>query len=65
MKISKTTVLKAELQLAVTKAEKIESIFEWVHPRIRSKTSDVFGSKKASNSLLLQMYCQENEVLFI
>jgi hypothetical protein len=65
MKTSKTTPLKLDFKLNGKKRENAESINELVHPRIRAKKTISFGSKKASNSLLLQMYSQENEILFI
>ncbi len=65
MKTSKTTALKSDFKFSAKKREKLEPIEELVHPRIQAKTSSFFGSKKASNSLLVQMYSQENEVLFI
>lgn len=38
---------------------------ELVSPRFEIKSSDSFKPKKASNSLLVQMYSRENEILFI
>ncbi|SDW98414.1 hypothetical protein [Flavobacterium degerlachei] len=38
---------------------------ELVSPRFEVKLSPSFKSKKASNPLLIQMYSQENEILFI
>ncbi|WP_016990469.1 hypothetical protein [Flavobacterium sp. ACAM 123] len=65
MKISKITSLKSDFKFKAKKREKGDSTDELVHPRIQAKKANAFGSKKASNSLLLQMYSQENEVLFI
>jgi hypothetical protein len=36
-----------------------------IYPQILVNTAAISGSKKASNSLMLQMYSRENEVLFI
>ncbi|MFQ3174528.1 MAG: hypothetical protein ACI87N_003318 [Flavobacteriales bacterium] len=38
---------------------------ELVNSRFELKSSTTFRPKKASNSLLFQMYSQENEILFI
>jgi len=38
---------------------------ELVNPRFELKSSDSFKPKKPSNSLLVQMYSRENEILFI
>jgi hypothetical protein len=65
MKILKTTSLKSDFKFRVKKEVKRDVIEDLVHPRIQTKSSNSFGSKKASNSLVVQMYSQENEVLFI
>ncbi|CAM2835056.1 hypothetical protein [Flavobacterium frigoris] len=65
MKTSKTTSGNSDFKFSGQKGEKGEPINKLVHPRIKAKTTNSFGAKNASNSLLLQMYCQENEVLFI
>jgi hypothetical protein len=65
MKTSKTTSLKSGFKFKSKKGEKRDSIDELVHPRIQAKGSNSFVSQKASNSLMVQMYSQENEVLFI
>ena len=62
MKISKTKSSKSEFKGNV---EKVNVVEELVHPRIQAKLSNSFGAKKASNSLVVQMYSQENDVLFI
>jgi hypothetical protein len=64
MKILKTTSLKSDAEFKVKEEEKGDLMEELVHPRIQAKSSNSFGSKKASNSLVAQMYSQEN-VLFI
>jgi len=38
---------------------------ELVNPRFEIKSGAGFKPKKASNLLLVQMYSQENEILFI
>jgi hypothetical protein len=63
MKILKTTSLKSDFKFKRVKRRKKE-IEELVHQGL-SKSSNSFESKKASNSLVVQMYSQENEVLFI
>jgi hypothetical protein len=65
MKISKTKSSKSEFKGDVEKEEKENVVEELVHPRIQAKLSNSFGAKKASNSLVVQMYSQENDVLFI
>jgi hypothetical protein len=65
MKILKTTSPKTDLKFKVKKKKKGDLPEELVHPRIQAKSSNSFGAKKTSNSLVVQMYSQENEVLFI
>jgi hypothetical protein len=38
---------------------------ELTHPRFEITTANAVAEKKASNSLLFQMYSDENEALFI
>jgi hypothetical protein len=42
-----------------------EVVSELVNPRFEVKRSANFRTKNDSNSLLVQMYSQENEILFI
>jgi hypothetical protein len=65
MKTSKTSSGNSDFKLSEQKGEKEELVNKFVHPRIKAKTKNSFGAKNASNSLLLQMYSQENEILFI
>ena len=65
MKTSKTNSLVPNFKIKIKKGKAGEPLNELVHPRIQAKGSNSFGSQKASNSLMVQMYSQENEVLFI
>jgi hypothetical protein len=65
MKILKTTSPKSDAEFKVKKEEKGDLMEELVHPRIQAISINSFESKKASNSLVAQMYSQENDVLFI
>jgi len=65
MKTSKTTSLTSNFESKLQKGKRGEPIIDLVHPRIQVRRTNSFGLKKASNSLMVQMYSQENEVLFI
>ena len=65
MKTSKTTSLVPNFESKLQKGKTGEPTIDLVHPRIQVRRTNSFGSKKASNSLMVQMYSQENEVLFI
>jgi hypothetical protein len=65
MKTSKTTSLIPNFESKLQKGKTGEPIIDLVHPRIQVRRTNSFGSKKASSSLMVQMYSQENEVLFI
>jgi hypothetical protein len=65
MKRIKITSTKLSLKLVAKKEGNSEPVDELVYPRILVNTAAISGSKKASNSLMLQMYSRENEVLFI
>jgi hypothetical protein len=65
MKRVKTTSTKLSLKLMAKKEKNSEAIYELIYPQILVNTAAISGSKKASNSLMLQMYSRENEVLFI
>jgi hypothetical protein len=65
MKILKTTSLKSDFKFKVKKKEEKGRNRRISSSKVQTKSSNSFGSKKASNSLVVQMYSQENEVLFI
>ena len=65
MKTSKTPPLKSDFKFSAKREEDSRPINELAHPRIQAKITNCFGVKKAVNSLLIQMYCQDSEVLFI
>lgn len=65
METSKIAAVESNLQFKTKKEGKGGSKDRPVHPRIESKKTKIVGSKSASNLLLLQMYSQENDILFI
>ena len=65
MKTPKTNQSPLDHQFRQKETNENKSTNELVNPRFVLKFNSSFKSKKASNSLLVQMYSQENEVLFI
>lgn len=65
METLKTTAVESNFQFTTKNETKGASKDRPVHPRIESKKRKIVGSKSASNLLLLQMYSQENDILFI
>ena len=65
METSKNAALESNFQFKTKKEVNSGSKDSLVHPRIESKKTKLFGSKSASSLLLLQMYSQENDILFI
>ncbi|EIA09683.1 hypothetical protein [Flavobacterium frigoris] len=57
--------LLPDLLVRQTRADDNKATSELVSPRFEIKSSPSFKHKKASNPLLVQMYSQENEILFI
>ncbi|NGY38599.1 hypothetical protein FQU23_013910 [Flavobacterium sp. XN-5] len=65
METLKTTAVESNFQFTTKNEAKGEPKNRIVHPRIQAKKTKIVGSKSASNLLLLQMYSQENDILFI
>ncbi|HEY4618851.1 MAG TPA: hypothetical protein VIH09_11720 [Flavobacterium sp.] len=65
MKTPKTIQSLSNLTFRQKKTNENKISDELVNPRFVIKFNSGFKPKKASNSLLVQMYSQENEVLFI
>jgi hypothetical protein len=65
MKTSKKKLSLRNIKSKEKRSNDYQFPSELISPRVEIKSSFSFKPKKASNSLLFQMYSQENEILFI
>lgn len=65
MKSQKTIQSLSDIKFRQKNTNESKFNTELVNPRFEIKLSLSFRPKKVSNSLLVQMYSQENEILFI